>query len=139
MCPHVLDDPDLRVTCNGKKKTCPTVKFDPVSGKINIKSISQIYKEKSDILSQLIKNKNSRNVSLLRLLQPAKLKGKGSYATVTSRHIYLPNITTFVLSMGKKREQSTTIYKKAKEKHQPNCVENSVCLKTDDRKCPCCW
>lgn len=48
MCHHVLDDPDLRVTC--KKKSSPTVKFDPVSGKINIKSISQIYKEKLDIV-----------------------------------------------------------------------------------------
>lgn len=36
MC-HVLDDPDLWVTC--KKKSSPTGKFDPVAGKITIKSI----------------------------------------------------------------------------------------------------
>lgn len=46
MC-HVLDDPDLWVTC---KKSSPTVKFDPVSGKITIKSIimSDIQRKKID-------------------------------------------------------------------------------------------
>lgn len=44
-----------------QKKSSPTVKFDPVSGKINIKSISQIYKEKKiDILPQQKNNKKKK-------------------------------------------------------------------------------